>query len=59
MPRAFEECVRKGGRVRTKRLGDGKYMRVCFLGGKSYAGEVKMMKHKGKKKKSGGKKRRK
>jgi len=49
MPKAFENCVKKGGRVRTKDLGDGKYMHICFLNGKSYSGEVKTKK-KGKKK---------
>jgi len=41
MPAAFEACVRKGGRVRTKKLSGGRYMHICFLNGKSYAGEVK------------------
>ena len=44
MPAAFEACVRKGGRVRTKSLSEGRYMHVCFLKGKSYAGEVKKAK---------------
>lgn len=51
MPKAFENCVKKGGRVRTKSLGGGKYMHICFLNGKSYAGEVKVKKG-GKKKAS-------
>jgi len=41
MPKDFNDCVSKGGRVRTKKLKDGKYMHICFLNGKSYAGEVK------------------
>jgi len=41
MPKAFENCVKNGGRVRTKSLSDGRYMHICFLNGKSYAGEVK------------------
>ena len=41
MPAAFERCVKAGGRVRTKELGNGKYMHICFMGGKSYAGYVK------------------
>lgn len=41
MPKGFDTCVKKGGRVRTKELGDGKYMHICFLDGKSYAGYVK------------------
>lgn len=41
MPKGFENCVSKGGRVRTKPLSNGRYMHICFLDGKSYAGEVK------------------
>lgn len=40
MPKEFDECVSKGGRVRTKKLKGGKYIKICFLKGKSYAGEV-------------------
>ncbi len=40
-PAAFERCVRNGGRVRTKSLPKGKYLRICRLKGKSFAGEVK------------------
>lgn len=46
MPKEFEECVRKGGRVRRKKLSGGKWINICFIDGKSYAGHV----HKGKKK---------
>jgi len=42
MPKDFERCVAEGGRVRTKNLGGGKYMHLCFKNGKSYAGEVKI-----------------
>lgn len=44
MPKAFEECVRKGGKVRTKRLSGGRYMHVCILNGRVYPGEVKQRK---------------
>ena len=44
MPQAFDNCVSGGGRVRTKDVGDGKYMHICFLNGKSVAGEVKTKK---------------
>jgi len=44
MPAGFEKCVKNGGRVRTKTLSGGKYMHLCFLNGKSYAGEVKKKK---------------
>lgn len=51
MPAAFDNCVAKGGKVRTKELGNGKYMHICILGGKSYAGEVRVKKVKKPKKK--------
>ena len=44
MPKAFEECIRKGGKVRTKRLKGGRYQHICILNGKTYAGEVKKRK---------------
>ena len=44
MPKDFERCVANGGRVRTKKLSSGRYMHICFLNGKSYAGEVKTKK---------------
>jgi len=44
MPQAFDDCVKSGGRVRTKTLPDGKYIRICFKDGKSHAGEVKTKK---------------
>ena len=40
-PEAFTDCVNKGGKVRTKTLSNGRYIHICFLNGKSYAGEVK------------------
>ena len=48
MPKAFLDCVKKGGRVRTKTLSGGKYVRICYLNGKSYAGEVHKSKKGGK-----------
>jgi len=44
MPAAFTRCVKSGGRVRTKRLPDHKYIHLCFRSGKSHAGEVKRKK---------------
>jgi len=41
MPADFLKCIKDGGRVRTKRLKDGRYMKICYLNGKSYDGEVK------------------
>jgi len=48
MPAGFDRCVKNGGRVRTKKLSGGRYMHICFLNGKSYAGEVKTAKKKSK-----------
>jgi len=39
MPEAFNSCISNGGRVRTKKVKGG-YIHICFLNGKSYAGEV-------------------
>lgn len=41
MPASFDRCVKAGGRVRTKTLGGGKYMHICFKDGKYYPGYVK------------------
>ena len=45
MPKAFNNCVKRGGRVRTvsgpnKKYGlkAGEYIKFCFIGGKSYRG---------------------
>lgn len=41
MPKAFEEAVRKGAKIRTKKLPGGKYIRIAITGkGKSVGGEV-------------------
>ena len=45
MPKLFNSCVSSGGKVRTKRLSKGRYMRICFNGGKSFKGEVKKRKN--------------
>ncbi|MHA1303083.1 MAG: hypothetical protein ACTSPI_05205 [Candidatus Heimdallarchaeaceae archaeon] len=44
MPEAFEICRRNGGKIRTKKLKGNKYMHICILKGKTYAGEVKKKK---------------
>lgn len=44
MPKEFLDCIKKGGRVRTKTLKGKQYIHVCFLNGKSYSGEVKTKK---------------
>ncbi len=44
MPKEFLKCVKDGGKVRTKKLNESEYQKYCFIGGKSYAGEVKKYK---------------
>jgi len=44
MPAAFLNCIKRGGKVRTKTLSGGRFMHICFLNGKSYPGEVKTKK---------------
>ena len=41
MPASFDRCIAKGGRVRTKTLKGGKYLRICYKDGKSYPSHVK------------------
>ena len=42
MPKAFNKCVKSGGRVRTVTPKKGKYIHVCYdKKGKSHSGHVK------------------
>lgn len=43
MPALFDRCVRRGGRVRTKKLSGDRYIHICYPkdGGTSVSGEVK------------------
>lgn len=41
MPADFEKCIAQGGKVRTKKMKNGKFMHICFKDGKSYAGEIR------------------
>lgn len=44
MPRAFDLCVKNGGKVRTQKVGSKKYRHVCILKGKVFKGYVKTKK---------------
>jgi hypothetical protein len=46
MPEAFNNCVKNGGKVITKRVNSDEYMHICYPkgGGKAIAGEVKKYK---------------
>ena len=43
MPKAFETCVKKGGRVRRKVFPGNRYVNVCYINGKAYVGNVHKM----------------
>jgi hypothetical protein len=41
MPKDFEDCVKNGGKTRTKKLKNGKYIKICYdKNGNSFSGEV-------------------
>jgi len=47
MPKDFDRCVSKGGRVRTIGAGKDKYRHVCFDNKGSHAGHTKTKKSTG------------
>jgi hypothetical protein len=47
MPKEFDDCQRRGGRIRTKTLKGGKYVHICFDQSGSHAGHVKKKKRDG------------
>jgi len=46
MPKAFLDCVKNGGKVRTISLSDDKYVKICYLDGKTYRGHIHTKKEK-------------
>ena len=45
MPKDFNDCVKNGGKVRTKNLKNNRYIRICYdKDGNSHAGEVRTRK---------------
>jgi len=40
MPKGFDACRKAGGRIRTIKPKPNVYIPVCYIGGKSYRGEV-------------------
>lgn len=44
MPKAFEDCIRNGGEVRTIAIGKEEYRHICILNGKTFLGEIKKKK---------------
>jgi len=41
MPQAFDNCVKRGGKVWTKSYGNGTYRHFCTIGGATHAGHLK------------------
>lgn len=49
MPKEFDDCVKNGGKARTKNLKGNKFIRICYdKKGKAHAGEVMTRKKKSK-----------
>ena len=46
MPKAFDRCYKKGGKIRTEKMSKKRYRHICILEGKTYLGEVKTLKTK-------------
>jgi hypothetical protein len=46
MSKAFDDCVKRGGKIRTLSLPGNKYARTCEIDDKVYRGEVKKKKKK-------------
>jgi putative hemolysin len=41
IPKDFLDCAKNGGKVKTKKLKVGKFIRICYeKDGNSYAGEI-------------------
>ena len=40
MPKEFLDCIKKNGKVFTKKLKGDKYIKICKIGGKTYTSEV-------------------
>jgi len=41
MPEDFIKGIKEGGKVKTKNLDGDRFMRICYLGGKSFASEIR------------------
>ncbi|MBW1931459.1 MAG: hypothetical protein JRI56_00230 [Deltaproteobacteria bacterium] len=50
MPRAFNQAIKRGAKVRTKKLPGNRYIHLAILDGKVIPGEVKRKKNGGNRK---------
>lgn len=48
MPAGFDKCRASGGEIRTIKPNSSTYIHICYLGGKSFRGEVKHTQNAGK-----------
>lgn len=46
MLKAFEDCIKRGGKVRAKKLSNGRYQKICIFKGKVYPGKIYIKKGK-------------
>ena len=46
MPKEFTACQKSGGKIKTVVPKKGRFIHICFRGGKSFTGEVKHTKGK-------------
>ena len=44
MPIQFENCRKRGGKIRTQKMSKNRYRHICILGGKTFLGEIKRKK---------------
>lgn len=45
-PKSFNDCVKNGGKIKTKQLKGNKYIHICYdKNGNSYSGEIKVRKN--------------
>ena len=44
MPEPFDKCRAQGGKIRTTKPTPDTYLPICYIGGKSYRGEVHQVK---------------
>ena len=44
MPKAFDDCVKNGGKIFTIKIGSNRYRHICKLNGKISYGHIKTKK---------------
>ena len=48
MPVGFDKCLKGGGDIKTVQKKGGRYQRICIIKGKTYLGQIKKKKQRGK-----------